>query len=282
MDTHPNTPVVSGLKPAETLDRLLGQNERVKDLVEGCAEDLTSVNTSLKLELEDHHPGPGIIAKALGQTEAAEEKVHEASEQLADVNQALKEEIEGRGLLEEELTKTIEQGEKDRHASLHDHLTGLPNRALFLDRLEHGLAQAHRHQWNLAVLFLDLDDFKKINDTYGHDIGDAVLKTVADRLREHSRDDDTVSRHGGDEFMYLLMAIRDEHDAALISQKFIDALQAPCPVLAGGQNIILRIKASIGISLFPKNGQTAEELIRKADAAMYEAKRNNSGFKLSE
>ncbi len=280
-DATQKEPTASGLKPAGTLDQLLGKNERVKDLVEDCAVDLTSVNTSLKLELEERNPGPG-LARALGQTVAVEEKVHEASEQLADVNQALKEEVKDRGLLEEELAQAIGQGEKDRHASLHDHLTGLPNRALFLDRLEHGLAQAHRHAWNLAVLFLDLDDFKKINDTYGHDTGDIVLKTVADRLQEHSRSDDTISRHGGDEFMYLLMAIRDEADATLISLKFIEALQAPCKIQVGGAEITLSIKASIGISLFPKNGQTAGELIQKADAAMYEAKRTHSGFKVSE
>jgi len=281
MDAPSEIPMASGIKPAETLDRLLGKNERVKDLVENCAEELVSVSTSLKLEMEVQVPGPGIV-KALGQTEAVEEKVHEASEQLAEVNQALKEEVKDRGLLEDELASVKEQGEKDRHASLHDALTGLPNRALFLDRLEHGLAQAHRHRWNLAVLFLDLDDFKEINDTYGHEVGDAVLKTVADRLQEHCRSDDTVSRHGGDEFMYLLMAIRDEQDATLISRKFIDAIQAPFPILAEGQKIDLCVKASIGISLFPKDGQSAEALIRKADAAMYEAKRKVSGFELAE
>jgi len=273
-------PIPSDLKPAKTLDGLLDKNERVKALVEGCAEDLTSVNTSLKRDLADHDPGLG-IKKALGRSVVIEEKVHEASEQLADVNRDLKEEVADRGILEEELTKALAEGEKDRHASLHDPLTGLPNRALFMDRLEHGLAQAHRHKWNLAVLFLDLDDFKKINDTYGHDIGDIVLKTVADRLQEHSRSDDTVSRHGGDEFMYLLMAVREGNDAVLISRKFIEEISAPCLVVHGGKKVSLRIKASIGISLFPKDGQTSEELIMKADAAMYEAKRAKSGYSIS-
>jgi diguanylate cyclase (GGDEF)-like protein len=281
MGSKPKDPLPSESRPAKTLDRLLGQNEHVKVLVEGCAEDLTSVNTSLKLELADHHPGPG-IKKALGQTEAVEEKVHEASEKLANVNLALKEEVNERGLLEEALAATKAQGEKDRHASLHDPLTGLPNRVLFMDRLEHGLAQAHRLGWTLAVLFLDLDGFKNINDTYGHEVGDVVLKTVADRLLKHSRSDDTVSRHGGDEFIYLLMAIQDEHDASMLAAKFIKAIQAPCRVQAGGRRISLCPKASIGISLFPKHGQTAEELIRKADAAMYEAKRNKSGYAVSE
>lgn len=273
-------PLPADPQSPKTLNRLLDQNERVKDLVAGCAEDLTSVNTSLKSELADHDSAPG-VKKALGQAEVVEEKVHEASAQLADVNLALKEEVRERGLLEAELAQVKDQGEKDRHAALHDPLTGLPNRALFLDRLEHGLAQAQRKRWNLAVLFLDLNDFKKINDTYGHDVGDAVLKTVADRLLEHSRSDDTVSRHGGDEFMYLLMAVRDEQDAAVISRKFIKAIQEPCSIPAGGQTLSLNIQASIGISIFPKDGQTAEELIAKADAAMYAAKRQKSGYSLS-
>jgi len=241
------------------------------------AEDLASVNETLKQELMDGNAGTG-LESALQKSEAVEEKVLEASEKLSDVNQALKDEVEERGALEEELAVVRVQGEADRHASLHDLLTGLPNRALFNDRLNHGLAQAHRHGWNLAVMFVDLDDFKTINDSFGHDAGDAALRTIANRLLASTRNDDTVSRHGGDEFLYLLMEVKDERDVTVIAGKLLEAIQAPCRLVVGGQSVSRSIHASIGISLFPNHGTTAEALIAQADGAMYEAKRNKSGF----
>jgi diguanylate cyclase (GGDEF)-like protein len=153
---------------------------------------------------------------------------------------------------------------------------------LFNDRLEHGLAQAQRHGWTLAVMFVDLDDFKNINDTYGHDAGDAVLRAIADRLLECTRNDDTVSRHGGDEFLYLLMEVQNEQDITAIADKLIEAIQAPCPLVAGGQEISPCIHASVGISIFPRHGTTPEALINRADSAMYKAKRNKSGYSFAE
>jgi diguanylate cyclase (GGDEF)-like protein len=266
-----------GTKPAKSLDQLLGQNEHVESLVAASAEDLGLVNKTLELELADHQPERG-IETALEISRAAEEKVQEASEKLSDVNQALKDEVEERESLEAELAAVKAQGDMDRHASLHDLLTGLPNRALFNDRLDHGLAQALRHGWTLAVMFVDLDDFKTVNDSYGHEAGDAVLRAIAGRLLANTRDDDTVSRRGGDEFLYLLMEIRDERDIVAIAEKLLDAIQAPCPLVIGAKNLSPCIKASIGIALFPKDGMTADELIDRADHAMYEAKRNKSGY----
>jgi diguanylate cyclase (GGDEF)-like protein len=267
----------ASIRPAKSLDHVLGQNEHVEGLVAASAEDLASVNLALKQELADGNMGPG-IESAIEKSVAVEEKVQEASEKLSDVNQALKDEVKERSDLEGELAAVKEQGEADRHAALHDVLTGLPNRALFNDRVEHGLAQAHRHGWTLAVMFVDLDDFKAINDSYGHDAGDAVLRTIADRLRESTRNDDTVSRHGGDEFLYLLMEVKDERDVTAIASKLIEAIQAPCHLVAGGHGISRSIHASIGISLFPNHGDTAETLIQQADSAMYEAKRTRSGY----
>ncbi|HWS03745.1 MAG TPA: GGDEF domain-containing protein [Gammaproteobacteria bacterium] len=146
----------------------------------------------------------------------------------------MKAEIKERHELEDQLAAVTEQGEVDRHTALHDALTGLPNRALFNDRLEHGLAQAERHGWTLAVMFLDLDRFKIINDTHGHDIGDSVLRIIAERLKENTRSDDTVSRLGGDEFLYLLMEVPNEEDVTLIAQKLIKSIQAPCNVVKSG------------------------------------------------
>lgn len=280
MATDPLPPISAITRPAKSLDHVLGQNEHVEGLVAASAEDLASVNLALKQELADGHVAPG-IESALEKSEAVEERVQEASEKLSDVNLALKDELKERSELEGELAAVKEQGEVDRHAALHDPLTGLPNRALFNDRLEHGLAQAHRHGWTLAVMFVDLDDFKAINDSYGHEAGDAVLRIIADRLRESTRDDDTVSRHGGDEFLYLLMDAKDQRDVTAIAGKLIEAIQAPCRLVAGGQDINRSIHASIGISLFPNHGATAETLINQADSAMYEAKRTGSGYSLA-
>ncbi|NWJ40348.1 MAG: GGDEF domain-containing protein [Geothrix sp.] len=277
MATVPPPPTSASTRPAKSLDHVLGQNEHVEGLVAASAEDLATVNLALKQELAQGNTGPG-MESAIEKSEAVEEKVLEASEKLSDVNEALKDEVRERSDLEAELAAVKEQGQADHHASLHDLLTGLPNRALFNDRLEHGLAQALRHGWLLAVMFLDLDDFKTINDSYGHDAGDTVLRTVADRLRDITRHDDTVSRHGGDEFTYLLMEVKHERDVALIAGKLIEAIRMPCHLEVGGHRISPCLQASVGISLFPRHGTTAEALIHRADAAMYEAKRNKAGF----
>ena len=170
----------------KSLTHVLRQSERVKTLVKESAEELTSVNEGIKEELTNHGPMPG-VENALEKSEAVESKVHEASHGLSVVNLALKDEVKDRNVLEAELAALKEQGQIDHHASLHDLLTGLPNRALFYDRLEHGSWQATRHGWKLAVMFVDLDDFKLINDTYGHDAGDGVLQSTARRLNgKHS------------------------------------------------------------------------------------------------
>ncbi len=261
---------------AKSLTRVLGQSEQVKDLVEEAAEELSSVNTVLKQELAEQNPAPG-VENALAQSEAVEDKVQDASERLSVVNQALKSEVQDRHVLEEQLAEVTRQGEADRHAALHDPLTGLPNRALFDDRLEHGMAQAKRHGWALAVMFLDLDGFKNINDTYGHDAGDDLLRQIAVRLKENTRSDDTVFRHGGDEFLYLLMEVRDERDIVSVAGKLIKAIQAPCDIDLHGLIISPSVSASIGIAVYPKNGATAQMLVKSADKAMYRAKRDKAG-----
>ena len=156
--------------------------------------------------------------------------MQQASEKLSVVVSALESEVRERNMLDHQFAAAIEQEQAARHASLHDALTGMPNRALFNDRLEHGFAQAKRHGWTLALMFVDLDDFKKINDQYGHEVGDSVLRTIARRLQENTRSDDTVSRHGGDEFLYLAMGIQEETDISLIAEKIIREIQAPINV----------------------------------------------------
>ncbi|MEO8385520.1 MAG: GGDEF domain-containing protein, partial [Betaproteobacteria bacterium] len=114
----------------------------------------------------------------------------------------------------------------------------------------------------------NLDSFKEINDTHGHDVGDRILQTIAQRLKEISRADDTVSRHGGDEFLCLLMKSPDNETIGAIAEKFIKAIQMPCEVTVGDDSIRLTINASIGIAVCPKDGRTADALIKSADAAM--------------
>lgn len=156
------------------------------------------------------------------------------------------------------------------HAALHDQLTDLPNRKLFHDRLQSALARARREQSRLALLYLDLDLFKQVNDTYGHAIGDLLLQEVANRLRGAVRESDTVGRIGGDEFLLLLNDINVTEDAQTVSEKICQLLTQPF-VLAG---LELFISPSIGIALYPEHGDDYEQLIDYADEAMYSAKKD--------
>ncbi len=204
-----------------------------------------------------------------------------AAEELASVAQALEDEIRDRTLTDHRWAAAVEQEEASRHSALHDTLTGLPNRVLFNDRLEHGIAHATRHRWILAVMFVDLDDFKSVNDTYGHQAGDAVLQIVGKRLAQNTRQEDTVSRYGGDEFLVLLTPLHDRTDIATIAGKIRKAIKAPCSIRIGEASVTLHLEASIGIAVLPAGGATASELIRSADAAMYGAKQTKSGFAFS-
>lgn len=150
-----------------------------------------------------------------------------------------------------------------------DVLTGLPNRRLLLDRLARALSLAQRFQRSLAVMFLDLDNFKKINDTLGHDVGDKLLKEVSVRLNACVRTGDTVARQGGDEFIIVLAEIAQADDAALVADKIIEAIKVPVRIADN----MLTVSASIGIAVYPVNGSDdAQELMKKADKAMYAAK----------
>lgn len=161
-----------------------------------------------------------------------------------------------------------------RHQAYHDVLTGLPNRVLFKDRITQALAHASRNKQRLAVLFLDLDRFKIVNDTRGHQVGDELLQDVAARLNKAMREMDTIARLGGDEFMVLLPEIDQVEDAAKVAQKILNAF-APSFDIQGHP---FHITTSIGISLYPHDGEDAQSLMKNADIALYRAKekgRNN-------
>jgi diguanylate cyclase len=277
MNAESNANAPECAKQGSSLTTAKAHSAQATDLVEECADDLSVVSSVLMEEFADRKPLPK-VENAIDTAEAAKDKAQTAFEKLSIVNQALEDESQEKQLLEQQLESAMEHEAAALHAALHDPLTGLPNRALFNDRLEHGLAQARRHQWALAVMFVDLDDFKAINDAYGHTVGDAVLQTIAMRLKENTRGDDTVCRHGGDEFLYLLVEIRDKQDAILVAQKIIDAIGLPAEVRAGDACISLQVACSIGIALFPSDGADATTLTNSADQAMYRAKRDRLGY----
>ncbi len=277
MKSDPNAQFPTGAEAAKSLSKALGESERVKDMVEECAAELSSVNTTIKHELARESPMPQ-VERALEQSHTVENKVKAASEKLAAVNEVLEAEVRERHVLEGQLAEATQQEATVRHAAFHDALTGLPNRTLSADRLEHGLEQAKRHVRKLAVMFMDLNGFKAINDTHGHDAGDIVLRTVAARLKENTRGDDTVSRLGGDEFLYLMTEIQSEEDIRAVVEKIVCAISTPFDVVLPSGVINLCVHASIGIAVFPQDGATADALVSAADKAMYEAKRGKSGY----
>ncbi|SHE73515.1 EAL and GGDEF domain-containing protein [Desulforamulus putei] len=178
---------------------------------------------------------------------------------------------------QQELAERRRMEEILRHMAYHDSLTGLPNRLLFNDRLSVAIIQAGRNRKMLAVMFLDLDYFKLVNDTLGHDIGDRLLKGIANRLTRLLRKGDTIARIGGDEFAILLNDITRHEGASTVAQKIIDTLKEPW--IIGSHEF--HITTSIGIALYPNDGEDVETLMKNADAAMYHAKeagRNNFQF----
>jgi diguanylate cyclase (GGDEF)-like protein len=263
------------------LKLVLEQSEEIKEKVKEAAEQISSVNTALKQEEKGSHPY-STIEEAITQNEEAEQKVTKAVEDLHQVNTELAKQVAERIDIELELKQTKSElfdiradlsksqaKEKDTlYMALHDSLTGLPNRLLLEQRLDHGLTQARRHGWKLAVLFIDLDKFKNINDSYGHDIGDKLLISVAKRLQTCVRGEDMISRWGGDEFICLLLNIEHESDVISLANKMIGKISQEYNF----DGTMVSICATIGIAICPMDGETAEVLFKKVDLAMYRSK----------
>lgn len=260
-------------QPAPLLTKALIQSEQVKTKVEACADELSLVNTVLKVEL-DEQLGMGEIQDALQQSELIEEKVQECADDLHAINVALAQEIRERKRLEQKLSDSKAQEERARYLAYHDIITGLANRALFNERLDYALVQAERHNWSLAIMYLDLDKFKAINDTHGHHVGDQVLQRVGERLQACVRAEDTISRIGGDEFLCLLMEVKNDLAVTKVAELMIKKVSEPCEI----NQVKLVIQPSIGIALYPRDGTTAETLLKNADAAMYKAKQGNENY----
>lgn len=265
---------------AASLGRVLDKSEQIKQVVEECAEELSAVNSALTNEL-DHGLSQAGVGVALGKVETVEAKVLDCASDLTNVTQALGVHVGERQELDEHVIAVRKEALQARHAASHDPLTLLANRAMFDERLEQGLAQARRHGRTLGVLFIDLDGFKSVNDTYGHAAGDKVLKQVARRLLAMARREDTVSRHGGDEFLYLLNELNDEGDALAVAARVVGALSKESDVGTQDGEIHRVVAPSVGIAVYPTDGTTAQALLAKADAAMYRAKRSKAGYSLA-
>ena len=226
-------------------------------------------------------PSRGEVAQLRGQADAAREELGELRAGIALAQQDLAGAVELQQATEQLVCSALqaqaaseECGDKLREAasaSQRDPLTGLPNRVLLLDRLVHAIRHARRKAERLALLFVDLDGFKQVNDVHGHAAGDSVLQQVAARLLTVVREEDTVSRHGGDEFLILLAGIGAKRDAVAVADALVQAFTAPLV----WEGIEVKLGISVGISLFPDHGEEAGHLIESADAAMYVAKRSD-------
>ena len=275
------------LVPPVALKQALEQSHEIKAKVEACAEDLALAN-----ELTQHTMASGdktgLARQTLDAYRAVEIEVQECAQDLGSVTTTLAQGITELKTVEaalanakDELAETnaslasaLAGEECANHRAMHDHLTGLPNRALFDDRLARALALATRHDWTVAVMFLDLDRFKQVNDVHGHAAGDLVLKEVARRLAQNAREEDTVCRNGGDEFLYLLMNPQGRNNVERIAADVIENLSRK---LCVGKSQ-LSVRPSIGIAIYPDGGVNGNELIDNADAAMYRAKKNECGY----
>jgi diguanylate cyclase (GGDEF)-like protein len=188
---------------------------------------------------------------------------HEVTERTRELDRTVK-------LLKLEVEEKKKIAAKLQRLANHDPLTGLPGIRLCMDRLSHALATADRSQETCAIMFLDVDDFKAINDNHGHQYGDEVLKIIAGRFQAVVRKADTVARIGGDEFLVILSAVRATNIVERIAAKLIEETSLVVSIGCDDFNVGL----SIGIALYPADGSDADELIRAADKAMYQAKKN--------
>ena len=176
-----------------------------------------------------------------------------------------------------DISSIKEYEEKLKHAAHHDALTGLANRALFGIHLDRTYQDAKRNNEGFALLFLDLDGFKKVNDTLGHKAGDQLLQQIATRIKTCIRDVDTAARFGGDEFIIILAGIGQPSDAELVAAKIINTISEP--VIFGDKSVT--VSTSIGISLYPDDGADSEKLLHAADSAMFRAKsRGKNNYRL--
>jgi diguanylate cyclase (GGDEF)-like protein len=266
---------------ALTLGRLLNRSRKIQQAIAIAVADLKASNHAFHA-VASRGTIDQATREAIARSCDAEDKAAEAARELGAVIDEIASEVTGRAELTVELTELRSEAkvlryhlamlkareDAFRRIALHDPLTGLANRILFEESLEQGMAVARRHGWGLAVLFIDVDRFKSINDRYGHAVGDAVLRHVAECLKAFVREGDTVCRWAGDEFTCLLLEVTSEGDAKRVAEQMIAQLAEECHL----GHVTLSIGASIGIAMFPEDGDVADLLICSADRAMYCAK----------
>jgi diguanylate cyclase (GGDEF)-like protein len=226
-----------------------------KALVLPAPAELARVNRRLEREIAERRRVERELRRARDQLQC---RVEQRTAALSAANEQLRKEVRERRQVEEQL----------RHLAQHDALTGLPNRVLLRDRLTQAMARADRERRRIAVMMLDLDNFKHVNDTLGHPIGDRLLRVVAERLSSGLRATDTVARLGGDEFAIVQTGLERIDGAAVLAQKLLDALGRPVEI--DGSEV--DTSASIGISVYPDDSVEPADLLARADMAMYRAK----------
>ncbi len=252
-------PVAADLLGYRSSDRLLGRD--IIELIRPRREDGRAPLLSSRTLREGGpiHEDEAWFARADGSLLAVEYRAHPILEEG---------ELAGAVVTFADITERKHQQDRIWRQANYDALTGLPNRELLRDRLDGALAQAQRRRGRLAVLFVDLDQFKQANDRLGHAAGDHILREVARRMLECLRDTDTVARLGGDEFLIVLPFVEEAEAAEKVAAKLVETLANPYATAAGSA----RISASIGIAYYPDDASSHEELIRRADEAMYRAK----------
>lgn len=260
---NPAAVQMSGWSEREALGKPLGEVLRFID-AQSSTELPSLLGTAVTRNAATRKHPDKLLLRRDGKRAAVAESAAPMHDQFGQTN--------GGVVLLHDVSHSQAQAQSLTHQAQHDHLTGLPNRVLLHDRLSQALAQMDRG-YKGALLYLDLDKFKPINDRLGHPVGDRVLQEVARRLRECVREDDTVSRQGGDEFVLLLVRLADPRDAARVAGKLIEAIERPIQV--DGHELC--ISASIGIALFPQDGSDTGTVTRHADAALYHAKDGGRG-----
>ncbi|MEO8977898.1 MAG: GGDEF domain-containing protein [Casimicrobiaceae bacterium] len=261
---------------AVSLAQALEHNEQIRNNLERWADELLAINEVL-LQVTVPRAKAREFERTLDRCEALESAILESADALSAVNAGLTKSVAADATLSRKWQLSDTRARKMRERATRDPLTGLPNRALFDDRLRQALAHARRNGERVAVAFIDLDHFKNVNDSSGHEAGDGVLRAVATRLQSSVREGDMVSRFGGDEFICLLVESGEQVDFENVVERVVRQISHPIKV-GGAQHVVY---ASIGVAIYPESAGTAESLITNADTAMYRAKRARSGVALA-
>lgn len=257
---NPIGEILTGWSAADVIDKNIAEIYQVKDLDQGIMLKQIPI---LKV-FEEKETFSVKNRFSLTRKDGTQIPISETASAIVDASGNLA----GAILLFREISDDLEAESRVEHLATHDFLTGLPNRRLFIDRLETEISQSRRRLQKIGVIYIDLSDFKQINDTLGHDIGDKVLKKVAQILKKNTRESDTVARIGGDEFSILLSNMQDRKDLVSAVAKVIAAFEQPVQI----GDRMMDIGISMGDALFPDDADDVENLLDHADTLMYEHK----------